>query len=82
MRIADLWARIVLVDRIIQKKFIFSRGRDSHLHFSIQPFDNPGPTIQRETGPTEPSPLVIDGLHEGECYKVRRFIAKLKFFVI
>uniref|UniRef100_A0A914NMA6 Fibronectin type-III domain-containing protein n=1 Tax=Meloidogyne incognita TaxID=6306 RepID=A0A914NMA6_MELIC len=56
LRIADLWARIV--------------GRDSHLHFSIQPFDNPGPTIQRETGPTEPSPLVIDGLHEGECYKV------------
>ncbi|KAL7072525.1 hypothetical protein ACQ4LE_008066 [Meloidogyne hapla] len=56
LRIADLWARIV--------------GRDSHLHFSIQPLDSPGPTIQRETGPTEPTPLIVDGLNEGECYKV------------
>ncbi|KAF7634054.1 hypothetical protein Mgra_00006579 [Meloidogyne graminicola] len=36
LKIADLWARIV--------------GRDSHLHFSIQPIDSSGPIIQRETG--------------------------------
>jgi hypothetical protein len=25
---------------------------------------------QRETGPTEPGPVLVEGMHEGECYKV------------
>uniref|UniRef100_A0A914I7S7 protein-tyrosine-phosphatase n=1 Tax=Globodera rostochiensis TaxID=31243 RepID=A0A914I7S7_GLORO len=58
LRIADLWARIV--------------GRDSHLHFSIQPLeaDSADQQQQVETGPTEPEPVLIDGVREGACYKV------------
>uniref|UniRef100_A0A183BMR4 Protein-tyrosine-phosphatase n=1 Tax=Globodera pallida TaxID=36090 RepID=A0A183BMR4_GLOPA len=50
LRIADLWARIV--------------GRDSHLHFSIQPLeaDSVDQQQQVETGPTEPEPVLIDGV--------------------
>uniref|UniRef100_A0A914H1J2 Dep-1 fifth Fn3-like domain-containing protein n=1 Tax=Globodera rostochiensis TaxID=31243 RepID=A0A914H1J2_GLORO len=47
-------------------------GRDSHLHFSIQPLeaDSADQQQQVETGPTEPEPVLIDGVREGACYKV------------
>ncbi|KAL3123411.1 hypothetical protein niasHT_004583 [Heterodera trifolii] len=58
LRIADLWARIV--------------GRDSHLHFSVQLVEPDGNDQQQqvETGPTEPEPVLIEGVREGACYKV------------
>lgn len=52
---------------------IFS-GRDSHLHFSVQQLDganaNANQHQNRETGPTEPGPVIVEGIREGECYKV------------
>jgi len=78
LRIADLWARIVFVPLQSILYFIdqnISSGRDSHLHFSVQQLDGAnsnanGQHQNRETGPTEPGPVLVEGIREGECYKV------------